>query len=390
MIDFDFVSPTKIFFGKQKEEKVGEAAKEFGFKKVLIVYGSHRIETNGLLTTVTAHLKENSINFCLLGGVRPNPLIAKVREGISLAKQEGVDSLLAIGGGSTIDTCKAIAAGYFYEGDAFDFNLHKATPKKALPIGVILTFASAGSELSNSCVIQDDERCIKQGFNSDLVRPKFAIMNPELTYGVPNYQKAAGISDIIMHSLERYCVESEGYTLSDEWALDLIKKVIENGKTMIENPSDYQSHATIMLCGSLSHNGLTHLGKRFQFTVHPIEHGLSGYKPDITHGAGVALLYPAWAMHVVREDPERFAYFAKRVFNISLDDKLETAIIGIRQMKEFFSSIGMPTTFREVGLTKKDIPALVNLISGNGTRVIGCYPQSLNKQDLEEIFLSLC
>ena len=390
MIDFDFVSPTKICFGLDKEKEVGNLALEAGFTKTLIVYGSERVRTSGLLDIVESKLKENGITYLFLGGVRPNPVAAKVREGVALCKKEGIDSILAVGGGSTIDTAKAIAAGFYYEGDPYDFNLHLASPKKALPIGVILTFASAGSELSNSCVIQDDERQIKQGFNSDLVRARFAIMNPALTFSVPVYQKAAGISDIIMHSLERFIIPGNGFELSDEWALDLIKRVIEWGKKALENPNDYEAHANIMICGALSHNGLTHLGKKFQFTVHPIEHGLSGYKPSITHGAGVALLYPAWANYVLKKDPHRFAYFAKRVFNIHLVDETESAIIGTRMMKEFFSSIGMPTTFAEVGLTKEDIPSLVSLVSGNGTRVIGCYPQSLDKHDLEEIFLSLC
>lgn len=389
MIDFDFVSPTKIYFGKDKEDELGKAAKAVGMTNVLLVYGSGRIKSDGLYAKCVSALEKEGIHYVDFGGVRPNPLAAKVREGVALAKSYSVDGIIAIGGGSIIDTAKSIAAAFYYEGDPFDFNLKKAVPTKALPLGVVLTFASAGSEASNSCVIQDDDLKIKQGFNCDLLRPAFAIENPELTYSVPPYQTAAGISDIIMHSLERYFCPSDGNELSDEWALDLIRNTIIQGRKVMENPHDYQARAAIMLNSTLSHNGLTHLGKKFGFVVHPLEHALSGYKADITHGAGVALIYPAWASYVYKGGVSKFAYFAKRVFDVSSASEEETAIIGIRSMKEFFTSIGMPATLEEVGLHKDDIPALVGLASGNGTRVIGCYPQSLDEHDIEKIYSSL-
>lgn len=390
MIDFEFVSPTKIYFGHQKEQKVGMAAKEFGFRKTLVIYGSHHAVASGLIDLVKEKLGEEGIECFFLSGVRANPTITKVKEGLALAKKEGIDSILCVGGGSTIDTGKSIAANFFYEGDPFDFNLKKASVTKALPIGVILTIASAGSEMSNSCVIQDDEKKIKQGFNSDLIRPRFAILNPELTFSVPSYMAAAGISDIIMHSLERYLILGDGNEICDDWALDLIAKTMQYGPKSLQNPNDYDAKAAIMLQGALSHNGLTHIGKEFGFTVHPVEHALSGYKPDIIHGAGVALLYPAVALHCLKREPKKYAALTRRLFNMGLENEKETAIIGAAKMKEFFSSIGMPSTFAEVGLGKEDIPALVALASGNGTRVIGRYPQSLDQHDLEEIFLSLC
>ena len=390
MIDFEFVSPTKIYFGHQKEQKVGIASKEFGFSKTLVVYGSSHAEKSGLIGLAKERLEAEGVQCFFLSGVRANPTIEKVKEGLAIAKKEGIDSILCIGGGSTIDTGKSIAANFYYEGDPFDFNLKKASPKKALPIGVILTIASAGSEMSNSCVIQDDRQKIKQGFNSDLIRPAFAILNPELTFSVPTYMAAAGVSDIIMHSLERYLIWGDGNELCDDWALDLIAKTMHYGPKTLQNPNDYDAKSAIMLQGALSHNGLTHLGKEFGFTVHPVEHALSGYKPDIIHGAGVALLYPAVARVCLEKEPRKYAELARRLFKIGVENEKETAIIGTSKMKEFFSSIGMPSCFKDVGLGKEDIPALVNLASGNGTRVIGRYPQSLDQHDLERVFLSLC
>ena len=389
MIDFNFVAPTKIYFGKEKEKLVGMIAKEFGFRRTLLVYGSSRVKISGLYQTVTDALKEHGIEFVELSGVRPNPTAEKAREGLRLAREFGVDSILAVGGGSVVDTCKSIANGFYYDGDQFDFNLKKATPTKALPIGVILTHASAGSEMSDSCVIQDDALGIKQGFNSDTSRPVFAIENPELTYSVSPFQTAAGVSDIMMHSIERYFGHSDGDELADEWALDLIKSTMEWGRIAVSEPTNYQARAVIMLNSSLSHNGLTALGKKAPFVVHPLEHALSGYAPNITHGAGVALIYPAWAKYVMDKDPEKFARLTERVFKLHGDNVTETAIIGIDAMRAFFASIGMPTTFEEVGLSEKDIPALVKLASGNGTRVIGGCPQSLDAADMEKIFHSL-
>ncbi|MCR5490969.1 MAG: iron-containing alcohol dehydrogenase [Bacilli bacterium] len=389
MIDFNFVAPTKIYFGKGKESLVGEAAKDHGFHRTLIIYGSDRIKKTGLLEFVTSKLKENGIEFAELSGVRANPTAEKAREGLRLAREFKADSILAIGGGSIIDTAKSIANGFYYDGDQFDFNLKKAVPTKALPIGVILTHASAGSEMSDSCVIQDDALGIKQGFNNDTSRPVFAIEDPELTYSVSPYQTAAGVSDIMMHSLERYFGHSDGDELADDWALDLIKSTMEWGKVAVKEPNNYQARAVVMLNSSLSHNGLTALGKKAPFVVHPLEHALSGYAPNITHGAGVALIYPAWALYVVDKATDKFARLTERVFKLHGANEKETAIIGIHAMKDFFASIGMPTTFEEVGLSEKDIPALVKLASGNGTRVIGGCPQSLNQADMEKIFRSL-
>ena len=389
MIDFDFVSPTKIFFGRGKEAEAGEVLRSYGAHNVLIVYGSDRVRMSGLLGTVEASILSNGLSYRELNGIRPNPTAEKVREGVALARKEEVDYVLAIGGGSVIDTAKAVSAGFYYDGDPFDFNLKKAIPQKALPIGVVLTIASAGSEASNSCVIQDDSLSIKQGFNSDLVRPQFAIENPELTFSVPPYQTFAGISDIMMHSLERYFDPGDGDELADDWALDLVKSCVKMAKRLQADPSDYQARARIMLNSTLSHNGLTGLGKKFFFVVHPLEHALSGYAPKVTHGAGVALIFPAWAKYTIKQNEAKLAKMGRVVFDINADNDAEAAIISVESIREFFLSIGMPGSLNELGLTKKDIEPLANLASGNGTRVIGCYPQSLGKQDIEAIFLSL-
>lgn len=388
MIDFNFVSPTKIYFGKGKEAQIGDILSEFGAKRVLIIYGSKRIESD-LLPLVESKIEEKGIFFLAHHGVRPNPTLDFVVEGVKIARENHIDFILAIGGGSPIDAAKAIAAGFYYEGDPFDFNLHIATPKKTLPLGVILTHASAGSELSNSAVIQDDARKIKQGFLSDLNRPSFVIENPELTYGVSAYQTAAGASDIMMHSLERYFDPSDDDQLADEWALALVKNTMNAVKAALKNPNDYQARARLMLNSSLSHNGLTGIGKQFSFVVHPIEHALSGYAPSITHGAGVALIFPAWAEHVYRRDLAKFAHMAEALFNIKGDDLEKTAIIGITSMRAFFASIGMPTRLTEVGLGEKDIPSLAALATGNNTRMIGCCHQSLNMEDVQAILTRL-
>ncbi|MBO4540557.1 MAG: iron-containing alcohol dehydrogenase [Bacilli bacterium] len=389
MIDFVFHSPTKIYFGHHAEDRLGEALREFSFRRVLLIYGSGSIKKSGLYQKVLNQLDGASISHEELPGIRPNPRIEDVRKGVSLARSFQPDVLLAVGGGSVIDTAKSIAVSYYYEGDPFDFNLQKAVPQKALPIGVILTISSAGSELSDSCVISNDPLKIKRGFNNDIVRPVFAIEDPELTYSVPQYQKAAGISDIMMHSLERYHSASGNDQLADDFALVLVKNTMKVGLQCLKNPTDYEVHATIMLDSSLSHNGLTNIGKAKFLVVHALEHVLSAYNPSITHGAGVALLYPAWAAHIYKEDLAKFARLGRELFEIKSANDEEAAIIGIRSMKEYFHSIGMPTSFQEVGIAKEDLPSLVALATGNGTRTVGLYPRPLEKKDVEAIYESL-
>jgi len=386
MIDFDFVMPTRIIFGHQSEDKIGTILSGYGFKNVLIVYGGGSIKRNGLLQKVLACLDQNGIAYHELSGITPNPDKSFVIQGRAIAKKENCDALLAIGGGSVIDVAKAISVSLYYEGDPFDFNLKKVTPSKRLPLGVILTIAAAGSESSDSCVISNNDTQIKQGFNSVLVRPLFAIEDPELTYSVSPYQTAAGITDIMMHSMERYFNESDDDQLADDWALDLCHNVMVAGLKSLQNPTDYGARAALMLDSSLSHDGLTGIGKKFSFVVHPLEHAVSGFNKDVTHGAGIAICYLGWSRYVYEKAPAKFAKLARKLFNINVEDDKKAAIMGINAMKDFYLSIGMPTSLREVGITELDLPRLADLASGNGTRVVGCCPQSLNKQDIEAVY----
>lgn len=391
MIDFTFVSPTKIYFGHGAEMRLPEALQQFRHCKVVLLYGQGSIKKSGLYDRVIACLKEAGVSYLEFSGIRPNPQISFVRAILPQVREFAPDLILAVGGGSVIDTAKSLAVSFSYPGDPFDFNRKISTPTSALKVGVILTIASAGSELSDSCVMSDDTSNIKQGFNHDLVRPEFVLENPELTFTVSPYQTAAGVSDIMMHSLERYFGGvSDDNQLSDAWALDLVKNTMIAGERALTNPRDYQARAELMLNSSLSHNGLTGLGKKCPFSVHPLEHAVSGYRPDITHGAGVALIYPAWAMHVLDKAVDKFAMLTKVCFPNKIGaNKRETAIIGVQSMKEFFHRIGMPTSFQEVGIQENDLPHLVSLATGNGTRVIGLSPQSLEKKDVEQIYRSL-
>ena len=388
MLDFNFVSPTKLFFGREKEKDVGAIIKSFGFKKILFHYGTGSIKASGLFDKIVDSLKNSGIEYVELGGVRVNPTHSLVRAGVYLAQKEQIDMILAVGGGSVIDSAKSIAVGYYYDGDPFDFNLHKAQPKKALPVGVVLTIAAAGSELSASCVISNDETNVKSGFNTDLNRPLFAICNPELTYSVSKYQTGCGIVDIISHSFERYFSPSEHKELSDEFALSVIRHVIEIGKKAIDNPKDYDARASLMLASTFSHNGITGLGKKTSMPIHYLAHGLSGLYPTIAHGAALSVLIPAWMAYVKNAEIDKFADFGREVFKIHFVDKEESANIGIRELRSFFKEIDMPLTLRELGITREDIPRLVAMISENGTRVVGHKTRLLDEKDIEALLLS--
>ena len=370
MIDFDLSIQTKLFFGTDKEKQVGDILLSYGAKNVLIVIGQNSTKRSGLLDLVISKLDEKNIKHVVLEGVRPNPTIDFVREGMKVANSFKPDYLLAIGGGSAIDTAKSIACGYYYSGDPFDFNMHRAKPSKALPIGVILTISAAGSEMSTSCVIQDDKTGDKRGFNSDLVRPVFAIENPELTYTVSPYQTACGIVDIMMHTLERYFQPSCDNEPADNFAEGLLRSVIKAGQKVMRNPEDYESRAVLMLMSSLSHNGLTNIGKPFGMPVHQLEHGLSGMYTSVAHGAGLAVLWPAWAKYYVQFDEDKFDRYARNVWNSQLSNKKENALQGIKLTEEFFRYIGMPSRLMEFKVGAIDIDGLINKLTDNGTRVV--------------------
>ena len=388
MNDFEFISPTKIYFGNNKEELIGQICLDGGYKRVYIVIGQGSVKRNGLLKRVTDSLDKSGIKYQILEGVRPNPTIDLCHQGIKEAQVFTPNLILAIGGGSVIDTAKNIAVGYFYAGDSFDFNLHKAKPKKALPIGVILTIAASGSELSNSCVIQDDERQVKMGFNEDIVRPVFAIENPKLTYSVSKVQTAYGIVDIMMHTLERYFHASSDNEPADGFAEALLKSVVNAAKVVVKNPTDYDARSVLMLMSSFSHNGLTSIGKKALLFVHQLEHAVSGVYPDVAHAAGLAVLFPAWAKYYVNYDTDKFDKLARNVFDLHKANKLENAKAGIKEIEKLFALLEMPKTFGDLGIKNPDIELLTNIVTNKGARVIEHPKKNMDKEVVETIFKS--
>ena len=385
MKDFTFVSPTKIYFGKNALSCLSNELKKY--KKALLVYGQSSIKKIGLYDEVIKQLSSAKTEYFEISGIRPNPEIGKTREAIKIIKENNIDLVLAIGGGSVIDTAKSIAASFYYDGDPFDLNLHKVKPTKALPLGVILTISASGSELSDSCVMMDDKTKVKQGFNSDIVRPLFAIMNPEWTYSVDKYQTGCGIVDIISHSLERYFSPSENFEVCDSLALTIIKETIEAGKVAIKDSSNYDARAALMLLGSYSHNGLTSLGKEKQMPIHKMEHALSAYDIRIAHGAGLSILIPLWMESSYKKDLDKFTHFSEFVFGVKEENKEKCSLIGINLLREYFQSLGMPITLKEVGISRNDVSKIVDMMTDNGTLVIG--QKSINPLNKEEI-LKLC
>ena len=386
MRDFDFQIKTKLYFGIGKENLVGDILKERNANKVYIVIGQGSVKKSGLLDRVLTSLNKNNIEYRILEGVRPNPTVQLCNVGIKEAKEFKPDYLLAVGGGSVIDTAKLIAVGYYYDGNPFDFNLHKETPTKALPLGTVLTISASGSEMSTSCVIQDDTLGIKMGFNSELVRPEFSIENPELTYPVNKTQTAYGIVDILMHTLERYFQPSAINEPADGFAETLIKSVIEAGKVAMEKPNDYEARSVLMVMSSLSHNGLMNIGKVPMMPVHQLEHALSGLYPNVAHGAGLAVLFPMWARYYAKYDVDKFDRFARNVFGLNNPDKLINAMNGIDMLDEFFTSLDMPKNYSDLGINKIDIDKLVDKLTNGGTRVVGHHVKPMDQQVAYEIF----
>ena len=389
MIDFDLSIKTKLYFGPDKEKNIGDILLSYDYRKVLVIIGQSSVRKSGLLSVVVESLENRGIKYLVVEGVRPNPEIEFVKEALKTTREFNPDCLLAIGGGSVIDTAKCIAVNYYYDGDPFDFNAHKVRPEKALPIGVILTISAAGSEMSTSCVIQDDKTGTKMGFNSEIVRPVFAIENPKLTYGVNRYQTACGIVDIMMHTLERYLQPSSENEPADGFAEALLKSVIKAGQKVIKYPEDYEARAVLMLMSSWSHNGLTNIGKPFGMPVHQLEHGLSGMYPSIAHGAGLAVLWPAWAKYYVDYDLDKFDQYARNVWNSQIPDKKENALQGIKMTEEFFKYVGMPTRLMDFKIGAIDIDGLINKLTNNGTRTVAHHTKPLD-QEVARIIYNSC
>ncbi|MBQ9108486.1 MAG: iron-containing alcohol dehydrogenase [Oscillospiraceae bacterium] len=355
MFNFQFYSPTKVVFGKETESQVGALVKEQGCKKVLIHYGSGSVVRSGLLDRVKASLESEGVAYVELGGVVPNPRLDLVYEGIDLCKKEGVDFILAVGGGSVIDSGKAIGYGVATEGDVWELYEHKRNATACLPIGVILTIAAAGSETSNSSVITKEDTLDKRFYDDDISRPKFAIMNPELTMTLPDYQTGCGVADILMHTQERYFTNGGNMEMTDQIAEGLMRNVIANAKILVKDPKNYDARAEVMWAGSLSHNGLTGCGNDGgDFMTHMLEHEMGGMY-DVAHGAGLAAVWGSWARYVYKNCLHRFVRFATNVMGVeAVGTEEEIALKGIEALEAFYREIGMPTNFRELGVEAKD------------------------------------
>ena len=388
MLNFEYYTPTKVVFGKNTEKQAGELVKAFGGTKVLVHFGGQSAKKSGLLDRICNSLEEAGLSYVTLGGVVPNPHLSKVYEGIELCKKEGVDFILAVGGGSVIDSGKAIGYGVANEGDVWDFYAKKRTAKACLPIGAVLTIAAAGSEMSNSSVITNEDGWLKRGYNDDVSRCKFAVMNPELTYTLPAYQTASGCVDILMHTMERYFTKAENTMLTDSVAEGLMRTVIYNAKVLAEDPENYDARAQVMWAGSLSHNGLTGCGTEGDWASHQLEHELGGMF-DVAHGAGLAAVWGSWARYVYKEKPARFAQFAANVFNIPWNSSNleQMALDGIQAMEAFYRSIHMPTSLAELGVnpTEEQIQELAKKCSFMGKRTVGTF-KVLQIPDMEAIY----
>ena len=373
MENFEFYAPTRMIFGKDTHLQVGKVIKEYGFKKVLVHFGGASAKKSGLLDAVLAALDDEKIEYITLGGVQANPTLAMAKKGIELCRNEKVDFILAVGGGSVIDSSKCIADGVGNpEEDVWDFFLGKAKPKKALPVGTILTLSASGSEMSASCVISNEETGFKRGFNSVTHRALFSICNPELTYTVNKFQTGCGTVDIMMHTLERYFGWTKQSPLTDRIAEGLLKSVIQAGKIADKEPDNYEARATLMWAGSLSHNDLTSAGRGFMMQVHQLEHELSGMYPAIAHGAGLSALWASWARFVCPKDVNRFAQYAVQVWNIDMDfeNPMNTAMAGIQATEDFFAELGMPISLRELGVEPERIEELAVKCTNMGQRTL--------------------
>lgn len=354
--DFEFYAPTRVIFGKGTERRIGELAREYGAKNILVVYGGKSAVRSGLLGLVREALDREGLDHRELGGVVPNPRLDKVYEGIALGKREHVDFLLAVGGGSAIDTAKAIAYGLAEpEKDVWDLFAHTRTARKCLPVASILTIAAAGSETSKGCVITNERTGEKRAYDDNLARPRFAIMNPEYTKTLPDYQTESGCVDIMMHTMERYFTNGGNMELTDAIAESLLHTVMKNARILHQDPANYEARAEVMWAGSLAHNDLTGCGNDGgDFMSHKLEHEMGGMF-NVTHGAGLAAVWPSWARHVYKSALPRFVRYARNVMGVTAEGSdEEIALLGIQKMEAFYRSVGMPVNFSELGIRPTD------------------------------------
>ena len=388
MKDFIYYAPTQVVFGALSEDKTGKLVKQYSGTKVLVHYGGQSAERSGLLDKICRALEAEGIAYVKLGGVVSNPRLSKVHEGIELCRKEKVDFILAVGGGSVIDSAKAIAFGVPYEGEVWDFYMGRAHAEACLPVATVLTIPAAGSEMSNSTVITNEDGDLKKGYSNNLCRCKFAVMNPELTYSLPEYQTASGSTDILMHAMERYFTTVKNVELIDGFLESLMKTVMHNVRIVLENPCDYNARAELMLAGSFCHNGLLTCGRKGDWASHAIEHELGGMF-DVAHGAGLAAVWGSWARYVYFADVMRFAQFAVNVMGCVMDyqNPEKTALEGICAMERFFTSIHMPTSISQMGIILSDeqIECLAEKCTDGGSKNIGAFCR-LGKEDIRKIY----
>lgn len=387
MENFTFYSPTYFVFGKEQEKDTGKYVKRFGGTRALIHYGSGSVVRSGLLDRVKKSLEQEGVSYVELGGVKPNPRSGLVYEGIELCRREKVDFVLAVGGGSTIDSAKAIAGGVLYEGDFWDYHMGKPV-EKALPIGTVLTIAAAGSEGSPNCVITKEEGMLKRGAKGEALRPKFSIMNPELTQTLPAYQTACGITDIMAHLLERYFTNTKEVEVTDRVIEGLLLTMVHEAPRVIENPNNYEARANIMWAGMMAHNNCCGVGRVQDWASHAMEHELSAVY-DCAHGAGLAVVFPAWMTYNMKHDVMRFAQLAVRVWGCNMDfaNPETTARAGIEAFRRFLISIGMPVSFEQLGAREEDIEKMAHTACyGNGGKGhIGGFVL-LDEEDVKNIY----
>jgi Uncharacterized oxidoreductases, Fe-dependent alcohol dehydrogenase family len=385
MNNFRFWSPTEFVFGQNTVSRLGSLLKKNKASKVLVHYGGQSAIKSGLLANVENILKNEHIDYVKLGGVKPNPIDSMVYEGIELCRKENVDFILAVGGGSVIDSAKAIAAGVPYSGDFWNFFEGTVSVNKALPVGTILTIPAAGSEASANSVITKTDGLLKRGIGSNLLRPLFAIMDPVLTFSLPMNQTANGIADMMAHIFERYFTQTKDVEVTDRMCEGLLRSIIQEAPIAIKNPTDYGARANIMWAGMLAHNGICGVGREEDWASHAMEHELSALY-DVAHGAGLAVIFPAWMEYVYQSRIDLFVQFAVRVWDIEFTgNKKETALKGIKAVKDFFASLGLPINFEQLGAKKEDIPTLVKMLKINNGEEFGFF-QKLSMQDAENIY----
>lgn len=389
MVNFEYYAPTKMFFGKDAHLKIAEIIKNYGFDKILLHYGKGSVIKSGLYDEITKLLGKAGIKHTDLGGAEPNPKLSLVKKGIDICRLNDIQMILAVGGGSVIDSAKLISIGAVNDGDPWLYSLKEKTAVKSLPVGTVLTISASGSEMSDSCVITNDDTHEKRGFSSEQNRPLFSVCNPCLTYTVNKYQTACGIVDIMMHTLERYFATSKPLAVTDRIAEGILKTVIEYGRIAMENPTDYEARANLMWAGSLSHNGLTGLSASYMMICHQLEHELSGRFDCVAHGAGLAGIFPAWAKFIYKYNPERFAKYAVDIWGIDKYGRTdeELAVAGIMATEEYFKSIGMPTVLSELGINvdDNDIDVMSENCTYCGKRTLPDYIE-LKKEEISEIF----